>query len=86
MNEGRYNLRSNRGECRILIQLQLAPDAEFLMASGDQAESSQSGQVGYTNVSDSSRYDIDVFTFIDLSDQNFPPMSHGFGPLVQDAG
>ena len=58
MNEGRYNLRSNRGECRIPIQLQLASDADFLMASGDGVNSSQSGHV-FTDLSYSGS-DIDI--------------------------
>ena len=69
MNEGRYNLRSNRGECHIPIQLQLASDAEFLTASGDKPDFSQSGQAGFTDLSHS-RSDIDIDALIDHSDQN----------------
>ena len=75
MNEGRYNLRSNRGECRIPIQLQLASDAEFLMASGEDPSSSHSGQVGFTDLSDSGS-DIDIDALVDHSDQNLSPTSH----------
>ena len=57
MNEGRYNLTSSRGECRIPIQLQLASDADFLTASGEGPSSSQTGQVGLADLSDS-RSDI----------------------------
>ena len=59
MNEGRYNLRLNRGECCIPIQLQLASDVDFLTASGDGPASSHSGQVGFSDLSDSGS-DIDI--------------------------
>ena len=72
MNEGRYNLRSNRGECRIPIQLQLASDADFLTASGDGVNSSQSGQV-FTDLSDSGS-DIDISGLLEHSDQNLSPI------------
>ena len=85
MNEGRYNLRSSRGECCIPIQLQLASDAEFSTASGDQANPSQSRQVGYTDSSDSSGSDVDISALIDNSHQNLSPVSHGFGPWVQES-
>ena len=75
MNEGRYNLRSNIGEYRIPIQLQLVSDAEFLTVSGDQADSSQAGQVGYTDLSDSSRSDSDISASINHSNQNLSPTS-----------
>ena len=77
MNEGRYNLRSNRGECWIPIQLQLASDADFLTASGEGPSSSQPGQVGFTDLSDS-RCDIDMDVLVDHSDQNLSSDSHGF--------
>ena len=67
MNEGRYNLR-NRGECCIPIQLQLASDVDFLTASGEGADSSQSGQV-VTDLSDSGS-DIDISALIEHSNQN----------------
>ena len=57
----------------------------FLWCREDQADSSLSGQVGYTDLSDSFGSDIDISTLIDHSDQNLCPMSHGFGPRVQDA-
>ena len=81
MNEGRSNLRSNRGECRIPIQLQLASDADFLSMSGDRADSSQSRQVGFTDLSDSGS-DIDIDALIDHSEQNLSPNSHGFDHQV----
>ena len=59
MNEARYNLRSNRGACRIPIQLQLASDADFLAVAGNGATSPPPGQVGFTDLSDS-RSDIDM--------------------------
>ena len=73
MNEGRYNLRSNRGECCISMQLQLALDAGvFFMALGDRADSSQTGQVGSTDLSDS-RSNINIDALIEHSDQNLSP-------------
>ena len=41
MDGGRYNLKSNRRECCIPIQLQLASDDNFVMASGGHSDSSQ---------------------------------------------
>ena len=76
MNEGRYNLRSNRGECRIPIQLQLVSDADFLTASGEGPSSSHSGQVDFTDLSDSGS-DIDIDALVDHSDQNLSPTPHG---------
>ena len=81
MNEVRYNLRWNRGECRIPVQLQLASDAEFLTALGDQADLSPSGQVGYTDLSDSCRSDIDISTLLEHSDQNLSPC-----PMIWTSG
>ena len=75
MNEGRYNLRSNRGECRIAIQLQLASDADFSMASGEGPSSSHSRQVGFTDLSDSGS-DIDIDALVDHSDQNLSLTPH----------
>ena len=84
MNEARYNLR-NRGECRIPIQLQLASDVDFLMASGEGADSSQSGQV-VTDLSDSGS-DIDISALIEHSDQNLSssPTHSGLG-VQKDKG
>ena len=63
MNEDRYNLRSNRGECRI------PSDADFWTASRDGPVSSQSGQVGFTDLSYSGP-DIDINALVEHSDQN----------------
>ena len=82
MNEARYNLR-NRGECRIPIQLQLASDVDFLTASGEGADSSQSGQV-VTHLSDSGS-DIDISALIEHSDQNLSSSPTHSGPGVQKA-
>ena len=82
MNEARYNLR-NRGECRIPIQLQLASDVDFLMASGEGADSSQSGQV-VTDLSDSGS-DIDISALIEHSNQNLSSSPTHSGPDVQKA-
>ena len=84
MNEGRYNLRSNRGECRIPIQLQLASDADFLTVSGEGPSSSQPGQVCFTDLSDFGS-DIDIDALVDHSDQNLSSESHGFD-RVHNAG
>ena len=72
MNDGRYNLRSNRGECRIPIQLQLVSHADFLTASGDGVNSSQSGQV-FTDLSDSGS-NIDISGLLEHSDQTLSPI------------
>ena len=82
MNEARYNLR-NRGECRIPIQLQLVSDVDFLTASGEGADSSQSGQV-VTDLSDSGS-DIDISALIEHSDQNLSSSPVVSGPGVQKA-
>ena len=84
MNEGRYNLR-NRKECCIPIQLQLASDTDFLMGSGDRADSPQSGQVGFTDLSDSGS-DIDIDALGDHSDQNLSSNSHVSKHQVHNAG
>ena len=84
MNKGRYNLRSNRGECLIPIQLQFASDVCFLTASGDGPASLQSGQVGFTDLSDSGS-DIDIDALVDHSDQNLSSDSHVF-ERVHNAG
>ena len=76
MNEGRYNLR-NRGECRIPIQFQLASDVDFLTASGEGADSSQSGQV-VTELSDSGS-DIDISALVEHSDLSSSPVISGHG-------
>ena len=75
MNEGRYNLRSNRGECWIPIQLQLTSDADFLTSSGEGPSLSQSGQVGFANLSDSGS-DVDIDALVDHADQNLSSDSH----------
>ena len=82
MNEARYNLR-NRGECRIPIQLQLVSDVDFLTASGEGADSSQSGQV-VTDLSDSGS-DIDTSALVEHSDQNLSSSPIVSGPGVQKA-
>ena len=82
MNEARYNLR-NRGECHIPIQLQLASDVDFLTASGEGADSSQSGQV-VTDLSDSGS-DIDISALIEHSDKNLSSSPAHSGPGVQKA-
>ena len=78
MNEARFNLR-NRGECRIPIQLQLASEVDFLMASGEGVDSSQSGQV-VTELSDCGS-DIDISALVEHSDQNLSssPIISGHG-------
>ena len=78
MNEDRYNLRSNRGECCIPIQLQLASDDDFLTVSRDGPVFSQSVQkVGFTAFSDSGS-DIDIDALVDHLDQNLSSDSHVF--------
>ena len=74
-------MKSNRGEGRIPILLQLKSDADFLMALEDRADSSQCGQGGFTDPSDS-RSDIDISALIQHPDQNLPPIPHGFGHLL----
>ena len=69
----RYNLRSNRRECSIPVQLQLATDEDFMMASRSHMESPQAGQV-FSKLSDSES-DIDISDFIHSSDQNLSPIS-----------
>ena len=77
-NDARYNLR-NRGECRIPIQLQLASDVDFLTASGEGADSSQSRQV-VTDLSDSGS-NIDISALVEHSDQ---PLSSS--PVISGHG
>ena len=72
MEATRYNLRSNRRECSIPVQLQLATDEEFMMASRSHIESAQAGQV-FSELSDS-ELDIDISDFIRSSDQNLSPI------------
>ena len=84
MNEGRYNLRSKKGECCIPIQHQLASDADFLTTLREGPVSSQSGQVGSTNLSDS-QSDIDIDALVDRSDQNLSSDSH-VSERVHNAG
>ena len=64
MEASRYNLRSNRRACSIPVQLQLATDDEFLMASRGHMESAQGGQV-FSELSDS-ELDIDISDFIKI--------------------
>ena len=64
----------------------MASDADFLMVSGDQVDSVQSGQVGYTDLSDSTGSDIDISTLIIHCDQNLSLVPHRFGKWVHDAG
>ena len=73
MEATRYNLRSNRRECSIPVQLQLATDDDFMTASRSHMESAQAGQV-FSELSDSES-DIDISDFIRRSDQNFSPVS-----------
>ena len=73
MEGTRYNLRSNRRECSIPVQLQLATDEDFMMASRSHMESPQAGQV-FSELSDSES-DIDISDFIRSSDQNLSPIS-----------
>ena len=62
----------------------MASDADFLTASGDRADSSQSRQVGFTDLSDSGS-DMNIDALIDHSDQNLPPNSHAFDHQVHKA-
>ena len=73
MEATRYNLRSNRRECSILVQLQLATDEDFMTASRSHMESPQARQV-FSELSDSES-DIDISDFIRSSDQNLSPIS-----------
>ena len=88
MNEGRYNLRSNRLECFIPIQLQLASDAEFLTELGYQTDPSQSEQVGKTDLSDSSGSDIDISALIERAVKSCPlclmVLDLWFNMLIED--
>ena len=68
MNEGIYNLR-NRVDCHIPIQLQLASNVDFLTASGEREDSSQSRKV-FIDLSDSGS-DIEISALVDHSDQKF---------------
>ena len=68
MEAGRYNFRSNRRECSIPVQLQLATDDKLLTETGRRAESPQAGQV-LSEFSDSES-DIDLSDLIRHSDQN----------------
>ena len=73
MEANRYNLRSNRRECSIPVQIQLATDEDFLTASRSHMESVQAGQV-FSELSDSES-DIDISNFIRSSDQNLSPIT-----------
>ena len=68
MEVNRYNLRSNRRECSIPVQLQLATDEDFMTSSRSHMESAQAGQV-FSQLSDSES-DIDISDFIRSLDQN----------------
>ena len=59
-----------------------APDADFFMASGDRPDSSHSGQVGFTDLSDSGA-DIDIDALIYHSDQNLSPNFRFRAPGLQ---
>ena len=69
MKASRYNLRSNRRECSIPVQLQLATDKEFVTASRGHMESAQAEQV-FSELSDSES-DIDLIRHLD---QNLSPV------------
>ena len=68
MEAGRYNLRSNRRECSIPVQLQLPIDEDFVMASKSHMESDQAGQVFYE------LSDIDLADLIWHLNQNLCPI------------
>ena len=70
MEASRYNLRSNRRECSIPVQLQMATNEEFVMASRSHMESAQAGQV-FSELLDSGS-DIDLSDFIRSLDQICP--------------
>ena len=67
MEDKRYNLRSKKEECSIPIQLQLASDEDLMAA----LRCSTSGQVSYSEHTDSSDLDIDISGLINNSDPNF---------------
>ena len=66
MKDKRYNLRSKKKECSISIQLQLASDEDFMAA----LRPSTSGQVSYSEHTDSRVSDIDISDMVNHSDQN----------------
>ena len=66
--DARYNLRSNKQECHIPVQFQLARDEEF--SSECLTSSSGIGSVFDTEQSDSSISDIDIFLLLDHLNQN----------------
>ena len=72
MEAGTYNLRSNRTECSIPVQLQLATAEDFVMEARSQMESDQAGQV-FSELSDCEP-DIDLSDLIWHSDQNLSPI------------
>ena len=63
----RYTLISNKCECHIPVQLQLARDDEFLAET--LASSSGTGQVFDSGQSDTSTSDIDIFALLNHSPQ-----------------
>ena len=75
MEANRYNLRTNRRERNIPVQLQLATDEDFMMASRSHIESAQARQV-FSELSDSES-DIDISDFIRSSDQNLSLIASG---------
>ena len=75
MEANRYNLRSNRRERSIPVQLQLATDEDFMMASRSRMESAQARQV-FSELSDSES-DIDISDFTRSSDQNLSLIASG---------
>ena len=74
MEANRYNLRLNRREHSIPVQLQLATDEDFMMVSRSHMESAQAGQ-GFSELSDSES-DINISDFIHS-------LAHICPPLVQ---
>ena len=66
--DARHNFRSNKRECHIPVQLQLARDDEYLAET--LALSSGTGQVFDSEQSDTSTSDIDIYALLDHSDQN----------------
>ena len=65
MEDKRYNLRSKK-ECSISIQLQLASDEDFMAALRP-----STGQVSYSEHTDSSNSNIDISDMIANSVHNF---------------
>ena len=67
MMDTRYNLRSNKSECHILVQLQLTRDDEFLASLA-----SSSGQDFDSEQSNSSMSDIDTSALFIILIKIFP--------------